>query len=397
MKGLIDMILQEILRRLLVKNWNYLYIFLSVGIVLWVPIAASGGQVDLVESGGSRPSLIFISGEIDESVAREFYRISDPLDDAIVFLQSPGGYVEYGVNIGAKIAEKRFSTAVIDSDCASICVIIWLSGERRYMTKDSELRVHAAYRLAIDENGRTYGEVSGSANADIGAFLAIRGLSREAIRYVTNASPNEPLDPITPIIARLLEIDYILADSGQLLPNSGIHTPYDVVQLFGDLYGLSSHCSQFLDTQKGTLNSQSKFILDEGLKSYSLNLIQDRVQRYSINIQNDISNNGLVRWCLLAESRVRGAGFDSTVYGPSFDCAKSATRTEYALCDSKDLWAMDQAMASLYFFFRENMTSDLSRNFLNSQRRWLKSRNMCGSNKRCLEEKYHIRLSEFGV
>ena len=120
----------------------------------------------------------------------------------------------------------------------------------------------------------------------------------------------------------------------------------------------------------------------------TVNEIANRLRMF-----NSFSQNSLKQ----AEACVSASAGEPMVYGPSFDCAKSATRTEYALCDSKDLWAMDQAMASLYFFFRENMTSDLSRNFLNSQRRWLKSRNMCGTNKRCLEEKYQIRLSEFGV
>ena len=98
----------------------------------------------------------------------------------------------------------------------------------------------------------------------------------------------------------------------------------------------------------------------------------------------------------MAEKNLRTDGLQTGITGPSYDCSNSSTSTEFAICYSPDLWAMDQAMASLFFYFRDNSDAYLSQEFLSSQRSWLTRRDQCGDDLNCLHERYSSRLFDFG-
>jgi uncharacterized protein len=104
----------------------------------------------------------------------------------------------------------------------------------------------------------------------------------------------------------------------------------------------------------------------------------------------------VVRWCLRAEADLRADGQDAGVTGPSFDCGQAASPTELSLCSSKDLWAMDRAMASVYFHYKNEVTGVQASTFLDTQRAWLKRRDACGGDVSCLQERYMSRLFDFG-
>ena len=142
---------------------------------------------------------------------------------------------------------------------------------------------------------------------------------------------------------------------------------------------------------------QSKTVLERGHEIFGGKTFAPLLGEYVAATRANIKEQGFVRWCLSAEQNLRRDGLQTGIAGPSYDCSKSSTRTEFAICDSPDLWAMDRAMASLYFYYRKNTDAYRSQEFLSSQRAWLARRDQCADDLDCLYERNSSRLFDFGV
>jgi hypothetical protein len=128
-------------------------------------------------------TAILIKGEIESGDAHDFVRRTDGKQRVLVVLSSPGGAIRDALTIAAQIRTKGFTTTVADQ-CVSACALVWLSGVRRYLNSNARVGFHAAY---VMKNGVPV--ETGMGNAEVGAFLAHLGLSREAIQFVTAAPP----------------------------------------------------------------------------------------------------------------------------------------------------------------------------------------------------------------
>lgn len=129
--------------------------------------------------------VISITGVIDAMDGDGFSVIANQYPQALVKLNSPGGNLLAGLQIGRLVRHRNFSTAVIgDSTCASICAIIWLAGTSRYTDTTARIGFHAA---ASVKNG--VAQESGAPNAVLGSFLGSLGLSDKAIAYLTSSAP----------------------------------------------------------------------------------------------------------------------------------------------------------------------------------------------------------------
>jgi hypothetical protein len=150
--------------------------------------AAFSAQAATIEAKGTSDgvNIVVIQGRIDEGDSDKFTQIVSPFAGrALIFLNSPGGAVIDGLNIGLTIRHKAYATAVADSDmCASICGMIWLAGSPRLLTTNSKIGFHAASRVAD-------GQESGEANALIGAYVSNLGLSYDAVQYLTEKPPGD--------------------------------------------------------------------------------------------------------------------------------------------------------------------------------------------------------------
>jgi hypothetical protein len=126
-----------------------------------------------------------ISGDITQSDGDKFESLSQGVKSAIVALDSSGGSVISGLQIGKIINRNKFITAVPDNTlCASSCALIWLAGVKRFAEDSSLIGFHAAY---VYKNGKPV--ESGVGNALVGSYLNQLGLSDNAIIFVTSAPP----------------------------------------------------------------------------------------------------------------------------------------------------------------------------------------------------------------
>lgn len=79
---------------------------------------------------------------------------------------------------------------------------------------------------------------------------------------------------------------------------------------------------------------------------------------------------------------------------PSFDCTKSSTFSEKAICGDPLLGSLDGALSENYRYMLASDLGDEARDHLKkSQKQWLVDRNKCANNQ-CLSELYRKRIDE---
>jgi hypothetical protein len=130
---------------------------------------------------------IVISGDIVDGDDTRFGELSQRYPRAVVYLESAGGALVPGIEIGKLVHAHHHPTAVLDgSTCTSACALIWIAGAPRYLGPEGHLGFHASYS---DEGGRLV--ETGVGNAMVGHYLAQLDLPEDAAVFATIASPYE--------------------------------------------------------------------------------------------------------------------------------------------------------------------------------------------------------------
>ncbi|MGI6852064.1 hypothetical protein [Mesorhizobium sp. 1B3] len=353
----------------------------------WTGVATAA-DIDVIAVPGAI-DFVIIKGEITDGDGDRFVDAVQNREKVTVYLESPGGLVREALQIGAEIRLRNYATLVAGGDeCFSACGLIWVSGARRYMSPDSLIGFHAAYR----EEAGEFRE-SGVANAEIGSFLTHLGLRIEAIRYFTIAGPNNFL-LLTPKRARELGIDIFL------LEGEDVVTPYDAPT--GDRFAerwvlyniLRSRCQAYLQADPVTLEQGANEAFAKGNEILGSEKWGDLWLQLLDQRAAQIPTKGLAVLCVEAEEDLRSQGLPTGIHGPSFDCVKAATPTERAMCADQNIWSKDRAMNSIYGWIRSNVKADLRKGILAVQRSWLAIRNDCGGDRQCLNSVYDQRLQE---
>jgi hypothetical protein len=180
--------------------------------------AASAATIDVIQD--DMGTVILIKGELVDGDQVAFDNIANGIEDAIVVLESPGGDLVPGLEIGLSIRERGFNTLVVDgSECASACALAWMAGETRAMGEYADVGFHAAY---VEVNHRP--QETGAGNAIIGAYLNELGLSYDAIYQLTSAPPHG-MYWLTFSDAESLGIEverFQMADAPQIEPNRDV-------------------------------------------------------------------------------------------------------------------------------------------------------------------------------
>jgi hypothetical protein len=136
--------------------------------------------------GVTDTAFVTISGVLELSDADQFRAAVAMYPKAIVALQSTGGSLIAGIEIGKKIRLRNYTTVVPTGVvCASACAFAWLGGTKRFMGAGALIGFHAAF---VTENGQS--TESGAGNALLGAYLNELGLPDRAIFFITKAPPS---------------------------------------------------------------------------------------------------------------------------------------------------------------------------------------------------------------
>lgn len=158
----------------------------GLAVLLSLAAAAEAAQIERIEldDGGA---AILVRGEIAFDDADTFRVVVAGVTQAIVVLESPGGSLFGGIELGKAIRLRGFPTLVLSqSACASSCALAWLAGVPRVMAEDAFVGFHAAFLMDASGAKREVG----SGNALVGAYLTNLGLREEAVFALTSAPPD---------------------------------------------------------------------------------------------------------------------------------------------------------------------------------------------------------------
>ncbi len=170
--------------------------------LLMADLSASAATIEFGQNLEDGTRLVIVEGQLEKGDESRFVALVLPLNSALVILNSPGGNLRSGIEIGKAIRLKEFSTLVpSNSVCSSSCGLAWLGGVKRWKSSTGLVGFHAAYRV---ENGQA--TETGLGNALVGAYLNQLGLSESAIAFVTVASPSS-MAWLTPETARAFSIE----------------------------------------------------------------------------------------------------------------------------------------------------------------------------------------------
>jgi hypothetical protein len=159
-----------------------------------------------VDTSNPALALVSINGPFEFGDEVKFVSAVLSIGPAVVGLESNGGNLHAGLEIGKAIRLKGFHTYVPPgATCTSACALAWLGGTPRVRSRSSRIGFHAAHDS--EKNVFAVG------NAMIGSYLTHLGLSASAIVFITEADPRE-ISWLTEAGARRYNIEVGLFDPG---------------------------------------------------------------------------------------------------------------------------------------------------------------------------------------
>ncbi|MDO1585637.1 hypothetical protein [Rhizobium oryzicola] len=191
----------------------------------WLLLAAPATAAEIsrepVQDG---VDILRVNGTFNDGDDAIFRKLAASVNKAVVVLDSGGGNLLAGLEIGRAIRLSGFATAVSEGSlCASACALTWLAGTPRLMAAGSKLGFHAAYKLI---NGKA--SENGAANALVGAYLNQLGLSDRAVVYVTSAPP-EGVEWLTAETAAAVGIAFVPVNKAPAVPERRQPLPHDLM------------------------------------------------------------------------------------------------------------------------------------------------------------------------
>jgi hypothetical protein len=147
--------------------------------------------------------VVSIRGRLERNDHEGFKTAVSDIQAAIVFLDSPGGFLTPAMSIGLMIKRKKFETAVADGiACNSACALIWLAGNPRLMAEGAHIGFHSSQELLHkDEYNTAVG------NGYVGYYLKSIELPWSAVLFVLKANP-QSLSYLTQADSLKYEIGY---------------------------------------------------------------------------------------------------------------------------------------------------------------------------------------------
>lgn len=158
----------------------------ALALITLVPaLAAEITLQPVITPAGTQP-FIFIEGSVEVGDWSRFMKVvrANPGLRGVA-LNSEGGSLDDGLAIARQIHERRLDTALI-STCHSVCSIIFLAGDDKFVPPEFNLSVHSAYKqigafTARDEY----------ANDTVAWFLGAMGYPLALARLWNDTAPED--------------------------------------------------------------------------------------------------------------------------------------------------------------------------------------------------------------
>jgi formylglycine-generating enzyme required for sulfatase activity len=137
---------------------------------------------------GRDTAVVRLSGDIESGDDRYFRQalLAADSDNVLVSLESEGGNLDAGIEIGRAIWFREAATVVEEGICASACALAWLAGRPRFMAAKARIGFHAPWHGDPDRP-----EASTAGSAVVGGYLRDLGLTSAAIEYINEPGPDE--------------------------------------------------------------------------------------------------------------------------------------------------------------------------------------------------------------
>jgi hypothetical protein len=167
----------------MLRKWAW-----SLAVAIVGPAAPSyAADISAIPGTNGGPAIILVRGDLAIGDDKAFANVALAHSSAIVALNSNGGLLLPGLEIGKAIRLKGFTTVVPEGfQCASACALAWLAGTPRFLSPNGRVGFHAAY---LESDGRQMPTSTG--NALVGAYLNQLNLPTSAVIFVTSAPPED--------------------------------------------------------------------------------------------------------------------------------------------------------------------------------------------------------------
>ncbi len=179
------------------------------GLLVISPLAAHSSDINSVQISGH--GAVVISGDMILGDDDRFKEALQKSDIRLVLLDSAGGVLPVGLEIGRVIRARGLATAVQSSaHCYGACVVAWLGGVDRTQAQGAVVGLHAFSRSALE---------SDAANEDarqvIASYFKMLDISAKAVTELGAATAND-VTPLTPDIAQQLGLAMRIVDDATL-------------------------------------------------------------------------------------------------------------------------------------------------------------------------------------
>lgn len=140
--------------------------------------------------------IVTIDGSIQYNDDLKFKQLiaQKKIDNAVVFLSSPGGNVLASLDIGFQIRNYGFKTWVPDNlYCASMCASIWLAGAPRYSSSTSHIGFHSVAYYKLNKDGSIQRDKNGVAIEDpAGDPEGVKEFNNKVAKYYNYLGVDNP-------------------------------------------------------------------------------------------------------------------------------------------------------------------------------------------------------------
>lgn len=187
--------------------------FRSIATVLFIQLnwsVANAGPLAVgeVPTPNGLASYVLIDKDIELGDSTRFLRLLQKTPDISgVMLHSTGGSLDDGLAIAKVIYERKLDTMVPES-CHSVCAIMFLAGNTRFISATAALTFHSAYRQLGD-----WVVVDNRANGTVAWFLGHMGYPLALARLWMD-TPTTEAAPITVEMNASLQLGFTVLAEG---------------------------------------------------------------------------------------------------------------------------------------------------------------------------------------